>query len=101
MPVISTSVKREETSVSARLPGKDVDQAVAISMAEGPAAGLALTDELAAGGKLAGYHPLRRLGRGNGSDLRLTVKQLEDRGLTYTALATLSIYLSIALRYQP
>jgi hypothetical protein len=63
MPLISSSVKREETSVSARLPGKDVDQAIAISMAEGPAAGPALADELAADGKLASYHLLRRLGR--------------------------------------
>ena len=48
-----------------------LNQAVAVAMADGPAAGLALVDALAAGGELAGYHLLpatradllRRLGR--------------------------------------
>lgn len=48
-----------------------LNRAVAIAQADGPAAGLALLDELAAGGELAGYHLmpaaradlLRRLGR--------------------------------------
>jgi RNA polymerase sigma-70 factor (ECF subfamily) len=48
-----------------------LNRAVAIAMADGPAAGLALTDEIAAAGSLAGYHLLpatradllRRLGR--------------------------------------
>jgi RNA polymerase sigma-70 factor, ECF subfamily len=49
----------------------ELNRAVATGMAEGPAAGLALADQLAASGKLAGYHLLaaaradllRRLGR--------------------------------------
>jgi RNA polymerase sigma-70 factor, ECF subfamily len=49
----------------------ELNRAVAVGMAEGPAAGLALVDELAASGQLAGYHLLpatradllRRLGR--------------------------------------
>ncbi len=41
----------------------ELNRAIAIGMSEGPAAGLALADEFAAGGKLAGYHLLRRLGR--------------------------------------
>ncbi|QFU90149.1 RNA polymerase sigma factor [Amycolatopsis sp. YIM 10] len=48
-----------------------LNRAVAVGMAEGPAAGLLLVDELAEGGELAGYHLLpaaradllRRLGR--------------------------------------
>jgi RNA polymerase sigma-70 factor, ECF subfamily len=52
-------------------PVVELNRAVAVGMAEGPAAGLALADELAADGKLAGYHLLpaaradllRRLGR--------------------------------------
>ncbi|MGH3762191.1 RNA polymerase sigma factor [Actinophytocola sp.] len=48
-----------------------LNRAVAVAMADGPAAGLTLVDELAAGGELAGYHLLpatradllRRLGR--------------------------------------
>jgi RNA polymerase sigma-70 factor (ECF subfamily) len=48
-----------------------LNRAVAVAMADGPAAGLALVDELATGGTLAGYHRLpavqadllRRLGR--------------------------------------
>ncbi|MBO0839719.1 MAG: RNA polymerase sigma factor [Sciscionella sp.] len=48
-----------------------LNHAVAVGMADGPAAGLALVDRLAAGGELAGYHLLpatradllRRLGR--------------------------------------
>ena len=53
-------------------PVVDLNRAVAISQAEGPAAGLDLLDDLEAGGELAGYHLLpaaradllRRLGRG-------------------------------------
>jgi RNA polymerase sigma-70 factor, ECF subfamily len=49
-----------------------LNRAVAVAMVEGPAAGLALVDDLAASGELAGYHLLhaaradllRRLGRG-------------------------------------
>jgi RNA polymerase sigma-70 factor (ECF subfamily) len=49
----------------------ELNRAVAVAMAEGPEAGLALADAIAAGGSLAGYHLLpatradllRRLGR--------------------------------------
>jgi RNA polymerase sigma-70 factor (ECF subfamily) len=49
----------------------ELNRAVAIAMADGPAVGLAIVDELGAGGQLAGYHLLaatradflRRLGR--------------------------------------
>jgi RNA polymerase sigma-70 factor, ECF subfamily len=52
-------------------PVVELNRAVAVGMAEGPAAGLALASELEASGKLAGYHLLpatkadmyRRLGR--------------------------------------
>jgi RNA polymerase sigma-70 factor, ECF subfamily len=52
-------------------PVVELNRAIAIGMAEGPAAGLVLADDLAAGGTLAGYHLLpatradllRRLGR--------------------------------------
>jgi RNA polymerase sigma-70 factor, ECF subfamily len=52
-------------------PVVELNRAIAIGMAEGPAAGLALADDLAADGTLAGYHLLpatradllRRLGR--------------------------------------
>lgn len=52
-------------------PVVELNRAVAIGMAEGPAAGLALVDELASSNALAGYHLLaatradllRRLGR--------------------------------------
>jgi RNA polymerase sigma-70 factor (ECF subfamily) len=36
----------------------ELNRAVAVGMADGPAAGLALADELAAGGQLTGYHLL-------------------------------------------
>lgn len=36
----------------------DLNHAVTVSMASGPAEGLALVDALEAGGDLAGYHPL-------------------------------------------
>jgi RNA polymerase sigma-70 factor (ECF subfamily) len=39
-------------------PVVELNRAVAVAMADGPAAGLALVDELAAGGALAGYHLL-------------------------------------------
>jgi RNA polymerase sigma-70 factor, ECF subfamily len=56
-------------------PVVELNRAVAVGMAEGPAAGLALLDSLAAGGKLAGYHllpaaradMLRRLGQHAGA----------------------------------
>ena len=52
-------------------PVVELNRAVAVAMAEGPAAGLARVDALAASGALAGYHLLpatradllRRLGR--------------------------------------
>ena len=55
-----------------RSPVVELNRAVAVSMADGPAAGLALVDALAAAGALTGYHLLpatradllRRLGRG-------------------------------------
>ncbi|HEX3752824.1 MAG TPA: RNA polymerase sigma factor [Streptosporangiaceae bacterium] len=58
-------------AVFAPSPVVELNRAVAVGMADGPAAGLALADELAAGGQLAGYHLLpavradllRRLGR--------------------------------------
>ena len=39
-------------------PVVELDRAVAVGMADGPAAGLAIADDLAAGGQLAGYHLL-------------------------------------------
>ena len=39
-------------------PVVELNQAVAVGMADGPAAGLARLDALAAGGSLAGYHLL-------------------------------------------
>ena len=53
-------------------PVVDLNRAVAVAMAEGPEAGLALVDELAANGELAAYYLLpatradllRRLNRG-------------------------------------
>ncbi|GLY39369.1 RNA polymerase subunit sigma-24 [Amycolatopsis sp. NBRC 101858] len=39
-------------------PVVELNRAVAVAMADGPAAGLALADELADGGELAGYHLL-------------------------------------------
>jgi RNA polymerase sigma-70 factor (ECF subfamily) len=53
-------------------PVVELNRAVAVAMADGPATGLALVDALAASGALAGYHLLpatradllRRLGRG-------------------------------------
>jgi len=39
-------------------PVVELNRAVAVAMAFGPAAGLELVDELAAGGELDGYHPL-------------------------------------------
>ena len=55
-----------------------LNRAVAIAMADGPAAGLALVDELAAAGELAGYYLLpatqadlrRRLGRADAAAVR-------------------------------
>ncbi len=73
-----------------------LNQAVAIAMADGPAAGLALVQDLEAAGELAGYHLLpatradllRRLGRhGEAADgyreaLGLTATDAERRYLT-------------------
>jgi RNA polymerase sigma-70 factor, ECF subfamily len=67
------TIARLYSSLAAVVPSPVVrlNRAVAVGMAEGPAAGLALADELAASGELAGYHLLpatradllRRLGR--------------------------------------
>ena len=61
-----------ELAALTRSPVVELNRAVAVSMADGPAAGLALVDALADAGALAGYHLLpatradllRRLGRG-------------------------------------
>jgi RNA polymerase sigma-70 factor (ECF subfamily) len=45
-------------AVIASSPVVELNRAVAVGMADGPAAGLALADELAAGGQLTGYHLL-------------------------------------------
>jgi RNA polymerase sigma-70 factor (ECF subfamily) len=47
-----------ELATFAPSPVVELNRAVAIGMADGPAAGLAIADDLAAGGKLAGYHLL-------------------------------------------
>jgi RNA polymerase sigma-70 factor, ECF subfamily len=61
-----------ELAAVTRSPVVELNRAVAVGMADGPAAGLALVDALAAAGALPGYHLLpatradllRRLGRG-------------------------------------
>ena len=61
-----------ELAAVTRSPVVELNRAVAVGMADGPAAGLALVDALGDGGTLAGYHLLpatradllRRLGRG-------------------------------------
>jgi RNA polymerase sigma-70 factor (ECF subfamily) len=61
-----------ELAAATRSPVVELNRAVAVGMADGPAAGLTLVDALAASGALAGYHLLpatradllRRLGRG-------------------------------------
>jgi len=61
-----------ELAAVTRSPVVELNRAVAVGMADGPAAGLTLVDALAASGALAGYHLLpatradllRRLGRG-------------------------------------
>jgi RNA polymerase sigma-70 factor (ECF subfamily) len=61
----------ERLAAMAPGPVVELNRAVAVAMADGPAAGLALVDALAAAGTLAGYHLLaatradllRRLGR--------------------------------------
>ncbi|MEU8632094.1 RNA polymerase sigma factor [Amycolatopsis sp. NPDC048633] len=74
----------------------ELNRAVAVAMADGPAAGLALTDDLAEAGDLAGYHLLpatradflRRLGRAGeaveayGEALDLAPTEAERRYLT-------------------
>jgi RNA polymerase sigma-70 factor (ECF subfamily) len=76
-------------------PVVELNRAVAIAMADGPAAGLAIVDHLDASGKLAGYHLLpatradllRRLGRldeaadAYGVALTLTTSDAERRYL--------------------
>ncbi len=60
-----------ELAARTRSPVVELNRAVAVGMADGPAAGVALVDALAATGTLAGYHLLpatradllRRLGR--------------------------------------
>ena len=47
-----------ELAAFAPSPVVELNRAVAVAMAEGPAAGLAIADDLAAGGQLAGYHLL-------------------------------------------
>jgi RNA polymerase sigma-70 factor, ECF subfamily len=47
-----------ELAVLAPSPVVELNRAVAAGMADGPAAGLAIVDDLAAGGQLAGYHLL-------------------------------------------
>lgn len=47
-----------ELTVFAPSPVITLNRAVAVGMADGPAAGLAIADDLAAGGQLAGYHLL-------------------------------------------
>jgi RNA polymerase sigma-70 factor (ECF subfamily) len=65
-------------------PVVELNRAVAIAMADGPAAGLVLVDEIAASGALRGYHLLpatradllRRLGR-DGEAARAYAEALE------------------------
>ena len=47
-----------ELAAFAPSPVVELNRAVAVAMAEGPAAGLAIADDLAAGGQLDGYHLL-------------------------------------------
>ena len=47
-----------ELAAFAPSPVVELNRAVAVAMAKGPAAGLAIADDLAAGGQLAGYHLL-------------------------------------------
>ena len=47
-----------ELAVLAPSPVVELNRAVAVGMADGPAAGLAIADDLAASGELAGYHLL-------------------------------------------
>jgi RNA polymerase sigma-70 factor, ECF subfamily len=47
-----------ELATLAPSPVVELNRAVAVAMADGPAAGLAITDDLAASGQLAGYHLL-------------------------------------------
>jgi RNA polymerase sigma-70 factor (ECF subfamily) len=80
----------------------ELNRAVAISMAFGPAEGLALLDELAAGGSLAGYHRmhavrgdlLARLGRADEARVELALAaertgNAQERSLLVTRIAQL------------
>jgi RNA polymerase sigma factor (sigma-70 family) len=92
-------------AATAPSPVVELNRAVAVGMAEGPAAGLALADALAAGGALAGYHLLpsvrgdllARLGRTaeareefvraagltrNGAERALLLRRAADPGAT-------------------
>ena len=71
-------------------PVVELNRAVAVAMADGPAAGLALVDALAAAGALAGYHLLpatradllRRLGRDARGGRRATARRSSWPGRT-------------------
>lgn len=54
-------IARLYAMLAARTPSPviELNRAVAVAMADGPAAGLAIADELAASGRLAGYHLLQ------------------------------------------
>ncbi len=54
------AIARLYTGLAALVPSPvvELNRAVAVGMADGPAAGLAIADHLAAGGQLAGYHLL-------------------------------------------
>jgi RNA polymerase sigma-70 factor (ECF subfamily) len=64
----------------------ELNRAVAVAMADGPAAGLALVDELAAGGELAGYHllPATR------ADLLRRLDRLPEAAAAYRAAIELA-----------
>jgi RNA polymerase sigma factor (sigma-70 family) len=55
---VNITVLYDELARNVRSPVIELNRAVAVGMAYGPAAGLALTDELVAGGELEAYHLL-------------------------------------------
>ncbi len=55
---VNITVLYDELARNVRSPVIELNRAVAVAMAYGPAAGLALTDELVAGGELEAYHLL-------------------------------------------
>src|SRR5215218_10218616 len=57
-PVTTTNRSRDLARAANRRTDREGVRAVAVAMAEGPAAGLALVETLAATGALAGYHLL-------------------------------------------